>query len=853
MKRILLFIILLFGLIPVFENGNFKIAGVNTAYGQNADYHLMNYLQGQPGAANNYSYTVIPSGCNCTVRQVDLNTGGISFIYATPQYIASNPGFSQYINNQNGGNPSGGNNGDPEQDDDSEYELSELEQDMLDFEQHMMEMGDMMNNYWNSNNGGGNEGGGGQYYNPVFCSYSESYDYGDKEKIEQYNQQISGGTGLLCDKYLLKFKKIIQFTPDQKALIATYNFDGGTLVSITDINGKTYLNAQGVTITQSSAGCSDGSSWVSDPYISDRYSTYKFICFDRLRTDHPELYNPGLDVWMGVPYHDPTYCIEVPVSNVEDAAAGKIVVAPTSPAAGGILYCYTLTAEDAKLVTRVNRDDAFRLNGVNLNHYVNVPDWVKKFVEKIGLWPSDCVINYVNGKLAELHADADYINSSKAEQAVIEYLNLGYDMLFGTLYCWTDEAAASGEAGALQFGIGMVHEAVATLDVKEIGKALIKIGKGAANLAWQVAKNIVDAVKEVIEQQTNNGTVDWEEVGKKFITANTQIATDIYNKIKTVADHFKKTYFTECGNDPQYGDICSYRYGQVTMMAIPIVLTAGEWAVTKLPSLIGKYVSKTDDVVRLLDQAAIAGRPVTDVPYTLVDDLTTTTMQANKTIIAEGGAIKTTIKQEGRKGFEYIVITKADEFANQTIIDNLLTEVPTSGNFVNSTKFKNVAHKFDPEIDNFIKTKADDVIANGDLSGQLTEEIQNHLFETKMGLTKGDAKYGGGSDNGLDGLFIEGPITNPTKIYITECKQWNNGVQLNTATPTISAQLTNQWIQDVANNLRNYANTLPPGPVRTAKLAAADMLQDPFNFSKFQKIIVTVNKSTKDINLLKVQ
>lgn len=842
MKRILLFIIVLFGLLPVFEKGELSIIGGNKAYGQNVDYHLRNYLQAQDPTNN---YQVSSHGCGCAVRVTDANGHFLGFVYATPQYVAANPQFSSYLQGQNVTPPE---EPDEEEDDDSEYTMDDFLEDLQEMEDRMHEFEQMMEDFWTNAYGGGNE--------PLPPQERECIDNGSNiweaaaEKVDIYNHQIGNQqTPCTVKKYLLKFKKVIKFSATQKARIQSYNFDGGTLISVTDIYGKVYINAQMVMISQSQTKCvagngvgngGDGMDYFLGPkYVSDRYSSYKFICFDRLRTNLPHLLDQSLGVWENVPYNDIDYCIEVPETDVEDAVAGNHVIAPTST---GTEYCYQLTPEDVKLTTRVGRDDAYKVNGLNLDHYINIPEGIKKWFQKMGLMPSQCVIDYVNARLAELHADPTYVNNpSEAVKAVMEYENLFYDLLFGTLYCWTDEAAAQGKSAAAQYALGLIHEVVATLDVKEIVKGVTKLVENIGATIVQAVKEIIEKTKEDVEDQVqSNQGIDFERLAKVILKAISSQFEAGYNKIKQIAENFKKTYFTECDNDPQYGDICAYRYGQITAMVVPIVLTAGEWAIAKLSTLTVKYVARTEAALQLMNDAMLASRQVTNELYNVIDDVSQATVTIEKTVIKEGTVVKSTVKQEGLPGDEIIVISKADEVVDLQKVTTLPRESPNANNYLTKDKFKQSPHKIDPQVDPVLKTQADDIMANGDIGGTKTELISDHLYETKMGLTKLDGKYG--SNNGIDGLYIEGTVSNPTRIHIVESKQqWNAGIKLQEANPVTGwpAQMSDAWIQSVANELEAIG-----------KIAVANMLRN--NPGIIEKYVLALNKSTGSINILRI-
>ncbi|RXK86057.1 hypothetical protein [Filimonas effusa] len=241
----------------------------------------------------------------------------------------------------------------------------------------------------------------------------------------------------------------------------------------------------------------------------------------------------------------------------------------------------------------------------------------------------------------------------------------------------------------------------------------------------------------------------------------------------------------------------------------------------------------------MLDEAANAARQITQEAYTLLDDAEAA-VSAEKTVIRENGAVQTTIKQEGEVGHESLVITQAANYIDDALLSGLSAELPTTSGYISKSKFTSNAHKIDPQVDPILKGHADDIIANGDLTGAKTETLQNYLFENKMGLTRLDGKVG--SNNGFDGLFVKGATNNPEKIFITECKQqWSGGVSLapENLNTGLLAQMSDNWVQSVVTRLRSAGKT-----------DVADMLiAHP---TLVEKIVLTVNKSTGDINLLKL-
>lgn len=842
MKRILLIILLYFGVFPYFKDSTLQILGVQKSYSQTqtvaqklvAYYQYMN---------PDYRVVDLQYDCQCAVLVRDIATGDYFPVFGTPEWIGNNYGFQEYlVEHVNDPLPEPQLSNDPVEDEYLESLMDFLE-DFQDFQDRAAAIADAMDDFW-ENMGSASEMGNPEA--PVECLYGEAMYYGETEKVVVYNNSVLASSLPCANSFLLVTKRIIHFTPAQQARIARYNFNGSTLVSIVDNSGVTYTNSLEAEVGEADYKCSpDGIQHYSPMYVKRTYNSYRFIAFDRLRANPTlaEYYNAQLKVWFGVPYSNMDYCIEVPELNTEDAQVGSVVIGST---ANGVLYCETLTAEDVARTTIADRNSKFKLKSLRLHHYVNLPKWVEDFFRKLDLYPGDCAIDYVNERLDELHADPVYINETNEDvKKKMEFENVAYDLLFGMLYCATNEAAAQGEAAPLQFGMGMLHEAISSVDVKQIVTGVAQMAKGLANAVAQNVKNVITAAKDIVIQQTT-GTVDYEQIAKKFIEANFAQLADFYNTAKTIATHFKETYFTKCDTDPLYGDICSYRHGEVAMMVLPIVITGGEWLVVKAEALVTKYALKTERAITLMKEAANASRQTVQGVYTVLDDAGTTATTLEKTIIKEsdGVTVHSTIKNEGEVGDELLVITEAAHYVDHNIVSTLaVNPTPLSAsNYVPKNSFRDYALKIDPQVDPNLKAAVDDIIANGDLGGTKTETlIQDYLFETKMGLTKLDGKVG--SNNGFDGVFVKYDASNnPEKIFICESKQqWSAGVQLNPADVNtgLPAQMTNAWIQDVTGRLRNAGKT-----------AIADLID--YNMNIVHKTVVTVNKSTGDINILKL-
>ncbi len=102
--------------------------------------------------------------------------------------------------------------------------------------------------------------------------------------------------------------------------------------------------------------------------------------------------------------------------------------------------------------------------------------------------------------------------------------------------------------------------------------------------------------------------------------------------------------------------------------------------------------------------------------------------------------------------------------------------------------------RFEPED---LKDDVDDILLNKDLTGEKTEAIMRQYIDGNDGwIYQTGGKYG--SNNGYDNVFYN---PNTGEVLIDESKQW--GPTLTGETPTNPKQMSNLWIQKVADEIRS--------------------------------------------------
>ncbi|MEO8769589.1 MAG: DNA/RNA non-specific endonuclease [Ferruginibacter sp.] len=488
-------------------------------------------------------------------------------------------------------------------------------------------------------------------------------------------QQVS----LPCMKYFLtKFRKIIQFTDQQWAQIKYLKFDGGTLIGFIDQQGRVFDNAVDVTIINND--------------IIYHQSTYKFICFACLDNNPP----PGLEIihptdlngntatcYKNFPNNDLNYCYEIhnDQDHIMDADPGRSFMTITvgTTANPGTLYCRELTLEDCNRGARTTRDEDYLTDpnepdGIHIQHWINLPTDVREFLQKFFPTLPPCWLNYVNDKLAALHANVLYTSSSLTDQAKVEYTALLYYGILGGLSCTCDEPSAENQPYLDQFGKGALHELLNTLDPVQLIEAIINIGKGLA--APQKIVAFLDALTGSARLATIDPNPHYDENNflSSLMTSNNPNSSSYSDKVKRIIQHFMEMYFTQCDNylfpDGTYGTICGYRHGELFMMAFPIIMSGGDWAFIKADQLIGNYVNYSEEAIRILKTADI-------------DELGATVVQSGtQALIKDGPEIDALVLTTEEKTVTEILVTGEQDLPS--IIDpgdlnNVLTQEANVG------------------------------------------------------------------------------------------------------------------------------------------------------------------------------
>ncbi|QPH39446.1 hypothetical protein [Pedobacter endophyticus] len=277
---------------------------------------------------------------------------------------------------------------------------------------------------------------------------------------------------------------------------------------------------------------------------------------------------------------------------------------------------------------------------LNLQYKLSIPKWLSDALPEATT--DACIDKYVNDGLDELHNDPLYKVAPSFDQALQEINVVAYRGMFGILYCATNEESVQNASATAKFVAGGLHEIIATVDVKELVKGLVKMGGEAATATVKSYEEFYHDTKQTFQDVRSGKTIDNAVLIQRLLPPGLRTKVKLANTIVKVAKQFSSFYFTDCDtykfSNGQTGDICAYRYGQITVMVVPIVFTAGEYAIAKGSALVARLktistLGRTEEVVNLLSKA---------------DDVGTIISESEKIIIKSGDEVQSVVKESGK-------------------------------------------------------------------------------------------------------------------------------------------------------------------------------------------------------------
>ncbi|GHU68622.1 hypothetical protein FACS189413_05940 [Bacteroidia bacterium] len=255
------------------------------------------------------------------------------------------------------------------------------------------------------------------------------------------------------------------------------------------------------------------------------------------------------------------------------------------------------------------------VGGFELSYKFDVPEWVRNLFGEVTIANEDCFRSYINESLAALRDMQAYKEASLRHKILYEYVTAVYQGFFGYYYCLTSETAVENRSATVKFLAGASHEAIAILDVAAMVEGLYNMAKGmkdiAVNSYIEYLRDIRITAKELLSGNFTFST----NVALRLIPPHVRAQIVVSEKVVEVVRGLVSFYFIDCEGKEQYRtNMCPYRYGQVTLIAVPIVLSGGEYATGKIAKwakgLKNLKWTKAEEVVNRIRLAEEAGHTV---------------------------------------------------------------------------------------------------------------------------------------------------------------------------------------------------------------------------------------------------
>jgi hypothetical protein len=263
--------------------------------------------------------------------------------------------------------------------------------------------------------------------------------------------------------------------------------------------------------------------------------------------------------------------------------------------------------------------DSKNTTPLKLEYKLEVPKALKDLFPDMQ-FDDKCTAAYINKSLDNLHRSSIYTNCGlSGDRAALEVLTIFYQGYFGFYKCAFGEEKMASQPAAMQFIAGASYCAITTIDVLDLAKGLLEIIKTGSTT---YAQSYVDYYKNLA--QIKNNLFSGQEVKTKQILGVAllppyNVAPVAIEKGLKIGETFKDKYFVNCGK------LCWYRYGEMSVIAIPIIYTGGEYAVSKIKEIadISKIsVTLTENVLKLNEKLIAKGVVLEEkAGVTLIKDL----------------------------------------------------------------------------------------------------------------------------------------------------------------------------------------------------------------------------------------
>jgi hypothetical protein len=389
-------------------------------------------------------------------------------------------------------------------------------------------------------------------------------------------------------------------------------------------------------------------------------------------------------------------------------------------------------------------------SSIEVNLDFKFPDWFSDFTVN-----ADCGRAIVAQAIEELHGTAVYKNSTTLDKILLEIGVATYKGFWAYIQCTFSEEACKDRGAASQFLGGATFEFISIFNVEELLKGIYQMGKGVVTLVSDsyigYFKDLASVYKDVKAGKYSELTQDNVlTLLNKLTPPEMRMYNDAIKQIYTVS----KTLFNYYVDDvpTKY-----WRYGQLTIIVVPVILTAGEWAAAKgatiAAKLTAKYGTKAKEITTIVNDA-------TRLEATIVKD-------GERLLVkeAEGAADNITVIEKDAISGERNLANVIDEGD----LKKLQTTENTGGNII-ELKAGNKAEGWNAELNKPTLKPNTTYKANGYLyetdaegrvskvSGQLRDEVNDrNKYHQTSSVKKKDGVTGSDEGSHLIASIFKGP------------------------------------------------------------------------------------------------
>ncbi|WP_047450929.1 polymorphic toxin-type HINT domain-containing protein [Alistipes sp. ZOR0009] len=238
-------------------------------------------------------------------------------------------------------------------------------------------------------------------------------------------------------------------------------------------------------------------------------------------------------------------------------------------------------------------DDATKSIQVQLDF--EQPEWLSTLAVN-----GDCQRELVAQAIQKLHSSKIYTTGSTLDKILLEVGTTIYQGMLAVLKCSFGEESSQNRTKGEQYVAGMVFEFGSILNIEDIVTGLIQLGKGSATLVYDSYIGYFKDISSLYHSSEKHDDDNFDELLTKLTPPELRITSEVAKKVGSTSKFLWK-YYVKDDVPTKY-----WRYGQLTAMTIPIVVSVGTWAGAKgavlVKNLTQKYGAGAKSIASFADE-----------------------------------------------------------------------------------------------------------------------------------------------------------------------------------------------------------------------------------------------------------